>query len=196
MKSFKFALSIYLRNIIIIIVSLILSVPFFAAADKHPFVFSLITSVICIAVIYSVAWKRGKLDSRNIHGFHPDIKVAASAATISAVIPFVLFVFRLINPDVLKLDLPFINGEYDFLITGFRVNGTPDFIFRLWYFCYGVFIPSGNLVVYGFVMLIQPLVIIIGYIVGLKRFDLSEFLYAKIVFSKGDSSERKEKMLR
>ena len=144
MKAFKFGMSIYLKNIIAIFISAFLVVPLFTVAEKLPLLYSSVTALIYFGIIYSHAWNYGRRDARNIPGFSPDMKLPVKAAAIAAVIPAALLIFRIINPDIWKIDMPFMMGEYDFFVSGCKITSTPDLIYRLWYYYFAAFIPSGT----------------------------------------------------
>lgn len=193
MKAFKFGMSVYLKDIIAIFISAFLVVPLFSVAEKAPFIFSLLTGLIYFGIIYSHAWNYGRRDARNIPGFHPDMTLPVKASAIAAVLPLVLLVFRIINPDIWRINMPFMTGEYDFFVTGCRITSTPDLIYRIWYFYFAAFIPSGSIAAYIAVIFVQPLFIIVGYAVGLKRFSMLEFFSARIVFSQNPNGKGKKK---
>ncbi len=196
MKAFKFGMSIYLKNIIAIFISAFLVVPLFTVAEKLPFLYSSVTALIYFGIIYSHAWNYGRRDARNIPGFSPDMKLPVKAAAIAAVIPAALLIFRIINPDIWRIDMPFMMGEYDFFVSGCKITSTPDLIYRLWYYYFAAFIPSGSIAAYTAVIFVQPIIIIVGYAVGLRRFSMLEFFSARVVFSQNPNDKNKNKKKR
>ena len=92
--------------------------------------------------------------------------------------------------------MPFMRGEYDFFVSGCKITSTPDLIYRLWYYYFAAFIPSGSIAAYTAVIFVQPIIIIAGYAVGLKRFSMLEFFSARVVFSQNPNDKNKNKKKR
>ena len=183
MKTFKAGIRLYINQIICTFLSVFLILPLFSAAQNVPIVFSLITTLIYIAVMYSSAWRVGLKDSRKIPGYFPDPKMPLRLSIITVIIPIILLIIRFAAPNILAVNLPFMRGETDFFVKGCIINGTPDFIYRLWYFPFAAFVPSGSIAAYIAELFVLPVIIYAGYNVGLKKFSLLEFLYAKLVFA-------------
>lgn len=193
MKTFKAVMRIYRNQLIIIVLSMFLVLPLLALAIEIPWLFSLITSLIYVMTMYSSAWHVGALDSRKIPGYFPDKTMPVKMAVFTAIVPIILLILRLAAPDLWTVNLSFMKGGIDFLVTGCRIEGTPDFIFRIWYFMFAAFVPSGNIAAYIAQMFVLPILIFVGYYVGLKKFSLAEFLYARIVFSKSSDEAKGKK---
>ncbi len=196
MKIFKLSMRFFVCQIALILLSVTCFIFFYGISQSNPHLFSLITVLIYFAVMYSAAWKAGVADSRKIPGYYPDMKLPLWLGLTTLIIPVILYIIRFAFPDIWKLDYPFINGEYDFFVAGCRVYGTPDMLFRAWYFPIVSFIPDSNPVAYFIVMFILPAIIFLGYKVGLTRFSVTEFLYAKLVFKKDGKNPDKESNLR
>lgn len=190
-KALKFGSTLYLKDLIAILIAAALAVPMYKFTENHPYIFSCGTGLVYFALVYSHSWNYGRRDARKIPGYFPDMKLPVKAAVVSSVIPLIVLIFRMINPDVLRLNMPITKGEMDLFVKGCTVVGTPDLIFRLWYFYIAAFIPSGNLAAYTLTLFVQPLIIILGYWVGLKRFSIIEFTFAKLVFSKDPNEKGK-----
>lgn len=196
MKTFKAVMRIYRNQLIMIFLSVFLILPLFTLADKLPWLFSLITSLVYALTMYSSAWHVGERDSRKIPGYFPDKTMPVKMAAFTAVVPIVLLILRLAAPDLWAVNLPFMKGDIDFFVMGCRIEGTPDFIFRIWYFMFAAFVPSGNIAAYIAQMFVLPILIFAGYYVGLKKFSLAEFLYARVVFSKNPEEAKGKKRRR
>lgn len=184
MKLGKAVAKLYLYHILFIFISLFLIVPLWTLVEKAPVVYSGLTGIIYVIAMYSVGWNCGKLDSRKIPGFYPNPKFPLIAAGIALIIPVILLIFRLAFPDALPLNLPFVNGEYDFFLSGNQLAGTPDLIFKTWYFPLEAFLGNGNIAAYILIMLVQPVFFIAGYFVGLTKFRVMDVLMDKMVYSK------------
>lgn len=192
MKILKASLKLYVNHFISLLIFLIIIVPMYGAAAKNPKLFSAITAFIYIAIAYGVAWNTGAKDSRKIDGYYPSWGVPAAISAVTAVVPIVLLVLYIAVPDLWYADVPFLRGDVDFFIGGVRFRGTPDFIFRMWYVHFAAFIPNGNIFAYVFSVFILPIIIYAGYGVGLTRFKIFEFLYAKLVFANDPQKGRKK----
>lgn len=190
-KALKFGSILYLKDLIAILITAVLAIPMYKFTESHPYIFSGGTGLVYFALVYSHSWNYGRRDARKIPGYFPDMKVPLKAAAVSSVIPLIILIFRMINPDVLSLNMPVTKGEMDLFVKGCTVVGTPDLIFRLWYFYIAAFIPSGNLLAYTLTLFVQPLIMVLGYWVGLKRFSIIEFAFAKLVFSKDPNEKGK-----
>lgn len=194
MKIFKATCRVYLNQIIATIAAMFFLISLYPVAESTPEVFSLITAALYILIMYNTAWKVGLRDARKIPGYFPDRAVPIKISLYTAIIPLILLILRIIFPDIWRLDFPFMRGEVDFFLKDMKISGTTDFIYRMWYFCFAGFIPSGNLIAYFLQILVLPVVIFIGYYVGLKRFSVIEYLYTKLVFSgkKNDKTKNKK----
>ena len=196
MKIFKLSMRFLVCQLVLIVVSVSCVIPFYNMSQNNPYMFSLITGLIYFAVMYSASWRMGRADSRKIPGFFPDMKLPLWVGLTTLIIPVVLYIIRFAFPDIWKLSFPFLDGSVDFFVTGCKVYGTPDMIFRTWYFYFARFIPNSNPVAYFIVMLVLPAIIFAGYRVGLTRFSVTEYLYAKLVFKKDEKNPGKEDKLR
>lgn len=190
MKILKFAGNICLRHLIGIAVSIIMLMPLYAMAENQQFLFSGITAVIAIALVYSCGWHYGFRDARKIKGFTPDKSLPIKSSLIYSILPFAFIIVWLVAPDFMRANIPIMNGDTEFFIKGCFINGTPDFIYRIWQIAFCGFIPSGNAFAYFVVLLIEPVSVYIGYCVGLKRFSIMEYISAKIVFSSSDKDKK------
>lgn len=188
MKLLKSTISIYINHILAVLASLFLGLAFYKTAQNRPFLFSAITLVIYIITLYMAAWRIGRRDGRNIPGFMPDIKMPLMLSVVTAVVPIILLVVRLVLPDVLAIGYEFANGKQDFLVGGCRAIGTPDLMYRVWFFHLAAFVPCGNIFAYIAELFVLPIVIFAGYYVGVSKFSVSEFLMNKIMYT-----EKKDK---
>lgn len=193
MKILKFAGNICLRHLIGIAVSVILIIPLYAMAENQQYLFSGITAAIAIALVYSCGWRYGFRDARKIKGFSPDKGLPIKSSLIYTILPLIFIVVWLIAPDFLRADIPVMRGDTEFFIKGCFINGTPDFVYRIWQIAFSGFIPSGNAFAYFAALLIEPIFVYIGYCVGLRRFSIMEYISAKIVFSSSSDNKKKKR---
>ncbi len=196
MKIFKLSMRFFVCQIGLVLLSVTCFLFFYGTSQNNPHLFSTITGLIYFGVMYSAAWKAGVADSRKIPGYYPDMKLPLWIGLTTLIIPVILYIIRFAFPDIWKLDFPFLDGSYDFFVAGCRVYGTPDMIFRGWYFPFVSFIPDSNPVAYFIVMFILPVIIFAGYRVGLTRFSVTEYIYAKLVFKKDERKSDKDSNLR
>ncbi len=196
MKILKAVSKIYAIHIIVFLISVFLMVGMFGFAESSPVLFSLITSVLYVLFMYSTAWNVGIKDARNIPGYHPDKFVPLKISVYTAIVPVALLALRVIAPELWNADFPFLKGEVDFFIGGFRIYGMTDFIFRMWYLCFAGLVPSGNIFAYVLQIFALPIVIFVGYFVGIRKFSIFEYLYARLVFSSKDDDKKRENGLR
>lgn len=189
MKIFKLTLMTYLNHIFGILISVFMGFPLYNLAQKFPILFSLITTAIYTLFIYSYAWNIGYRDARRIPGYEPSLKTPLMISVFTMLVPIALLVIRLISPDIWASKIPVIAGEADFFALGCRTSGTPDFLYRFWFFHLAAFVPNGNLFLYVAELFFLPILFFIGYCVGVTRFSISAFLRKNIVF-KGSNQNK------
>ena len=141
--------------------------------------------------MYSYAWNTGYRDARRIPGYEPSLKTPLKISVFTMIVPIILLVIRIVLPDIWVSNIPVISGEADFFVLGCRALGTPDFLYRFWFFHLAAFVPNGNLLLYIIELFFLPILFFIGYFVGVRRFSISAFLREKIVFSNGSSKNSK-----
>ncbi len=183
MKALKAACKLYLYHIIILLAFFVLMGPLWFAMDRFPWFYSFFMLIVYGCTIYSVGWNYGKKDGRRIPGSYPNPAFPVKVSLLASVIPLCLFLLRVFFPSIWHIDIPFVNGEFDFLLTGNRLQGTTDFIFKIWYFPFGLFLGNGKMVTYFLAVLVLPVLVISGYFVGLRRFKLLDVLVEKLLYS-------------
>lgn len=184
MKAFKAGIRIYGFHLSVVLFSIFLVIPFFTVVQKWPYIFSGFTFLLYLLILYPLGWNYGFKDSRKIPGFYPDKKFAVQAAGVGMIIPFVLFLVRIIFPDIWHIPLPLANGETDFFISGVKVYGTTDMIFKIWFFPMCAFLTNSNLFVYFLWVLFQPAMFVLSYFMGLKRISIKGIFISKFVYKK------------
>lgn len=192
MKLLKSSISIYISHIVAMLTALFLGFAFYDTAQERPFLFSSITTLIYIITMYTATWRIGRRDGRKIPGFMPDKMMPIRLSLIVTVVPLVLLIVSLVFPEIMPVDFPFARGEVDFFVDGCTVLGTPDMIYRLWFFHLAAFVPCGNIFAYIAELFLLPIIIFIGYFVGVSKFSLAEWLYSKIVFEGKTKDEIKK----
>ncbi len=180
MKIFKASISIYMNHIVTAMASLFLGLAFHEIAKERPFLFSFITTLIYVVAMYMATWRVGRRDGRNIPGFVPDKMMPVRLSLIVTAVPFVLLVLSIALPDTAVYESL---RESDFILSGCRVRGIFDVLYRAWYFHFAAFVPCGNLFAYIAELFVLPVIIFAGYYVGVSKFSISEWLYSKIVFT-------------
>ena len=183
MKVLKAILKLYLYHVVMLVCIFVAIGPLWFLIDRVPILFSLVTSIAYGCMIYAVGWNYGKKDGRRIPGSYPNYLFAVKVAAYSSILPICLLIIRFTFPDLLRLDIPLVNGEGEFLLTGNLIHGTMDLIFKSWYFPLGSFLGNGRFITYMFAVLLLPILFISGYIVGLTRFKLLDFVWDKLMFS-------------
>ena len=183
-KLWKAFWKLNLYHILFAFLALFLVVPCWTMVEKAPVAFSVLTSLIYGCAIYSIGWNYGRLDARNIPGFYPDKSFPVKAGALGAIIPVILLILCLAFPNIWHINIPFVNGEYEFFLTGNRFRGTTDMIYKLWYFPFEAFLGNGRLVTYILAIFVQPILLIAGYLVGLTKFRILDTLIGNLVFSK------------
>ncbi len=183
MKVFKAVLKLNLYHLIILLACGFLIGPLWFLADRTPWLYSCFMSLIYCCTMYSVGWNYGKMDGRRIPGFYPDKRFPFWVALFASVISILLLLLRIGFPDIWSIDLPLLHGEYDFFLTGNRLQGTTDFIYKVWFFPFGLFLGNGNIVNYILAVFVLPVLVISGYFVGLTRFKLLDVLAEKLMYS-------------
>ena len=169
-------------NIILIVIFVTIG-PLWFFMDRIPALYSAITSIAYGCMVYSVAWNYGKKDGRRIPGSYPEPVFPIKVSVYASILPILLLVFRFLMPDFIPVSLPLLQGQYDFLLTGNRLYGAFDLIFKSWYFVFGIFLGNGRFITYFLAVLILPILFISGYFVGLTRFKLLDIVAEKLIFS-------------
>ncbi len=192
-KALKAASKIYIRHLILVFITIFMVIALFSVAQKHPYLFSAITTFIYAAAMYGTCWHIGHDDSRKIPGFFPDKTIPVKVAALTAVVPIILLIIRVAAPDIWYIDIPIVKGESDFFIAGCIIKGTPDMIYRIWYLPFASFVPCGNFALYIAEMFVLPVLIFTGYYVGLTRFSILEFISTKLVYENKNKQNKKAK---
>lgn len=190
-KALKAASKIYIRHLILVFITIFMVIALFSVTQKHPYLFSGITTLIYAAAMYGTCWHIGHDDSRKIPGSFPDKTIPVKVAVLTAVVPIILLIIRVAAPDIWPIDIPLVKGECDFFIAGCIVKGTPDMIYRIWYLPFASFVPCGNFALYIAEMFVLPVLIFTGYYVGLTRFSILEFISTKLVYENKNKQNKK-----
>ncbi len=191
MKIFKLTLMTYINHIFAIFISVFAGFPLYNLAQKFPVLFSLITTVIYIMFMYSYAWNTGYRDARRIPGYEPNLRTPLMTSIFTMIVPILLLSIRIVLPDIWSSNIPVIAGETDFFVSGCRALGTPDFLYRFWFFHLAGFVSNGNLLLYIAELFFLPILFFIGYYVGVRRFSISAFLRKSIVFKERNRENKK-----
>ncbi|MEG1441115.1 MAG: hypothetical protein RSC29_00480 [Oscillospiraceae bacterium] len=196
MKVFKATINFYLYHIIGIVISIVLIFPLIKLVTENPIWFSVITTVVYMMMMYSIAWNIGNLDARKIPGYFPNYKLPLYITGFTLIIPVALFIYRI------GFNAPFeggnefmrelINGKYTLMLGGNHTSGLADFIYKMWFFPFEGFLGNNNMLLYTLVLFILPVLINIGYAVGLKRFSIMGKLMGSLVYKK-KVEERRQK---
>ncbi len=184
MKLLKGVKSFYVSHIVILVISIFLLVTFWGIASRSGIAFSTVTVIFYMMAAYSVGWNCGDRDGRKIPGFYPSKSFPFILAGLTSIIPLLLYAVRFLFPNLWYVDIPFINGEYQFFFSGNYLHGTMDLVYKIWYFPFISFMGNGNPILYLIPVLVQSLLIVIGYFVGTTRFRIMAYLYPKIVYNK------------
>lgn len=160
-------------------------------ADQYPALYSAITAFAYGCCIYAVGWNCGKKDGRKIPGFYPNPRLPLISSAWGVVIPVVLLILAVFFPDLWHTEIPFVNGEFEFFLTGNFVKGTTDMLFKIWYFAFESFLGNRRIPTYLLAILVQPTLMISGYFVGLTRFKLLDWMGHKILYQNDKSSDAK-----
>lgn len=188
LKVLKLSFGLYMRHLVGVLFAFLLAFPLVGLLD-HPYLFGGITAIILLALVYSGGWHAGFRDARKIPGFYPDKKLPVKAAVLFFILPFLLYLLRVFFPAIFPAAFPVTNGTYQFFLLGNFTYGTPDFIYKLWFFPLNAFMGNGNLLLYGIMLFIEPLIAILGYNIGLTRFSILGFLQQKIVYTNKKTKE-------
>ena len=143
---------------------------------------TVVTFLIFMGTLYSLGWKAGKRDSKNVGDCFPDIKGTFFAAGIAGAFTLILLLIRIsvynINPYQW---LPIGEGG-ELILTKSYPLLTVDVIYKLWNYYFISFLNEEVFITYllpaFFPIIIYPL----GYFVGLKRFSIIDKYMPKIVY--------------
>lgn len=170
LKMYKGLLS---NHFIAILIILLFSLPLLALI-KSDAVYTTIACLIYVMMIYSAGWNMGFRDTRKVGESFPNIKGAFIAAGLSAVIPAVLLVFRVlvyhINPTAWR---PYGEG-HEMILTSSPMLVISDIIYKLYHYYFVTFMRSGSLGIYILPIFIPVIIYPIGYLVGLTKFSITE----------------------
>ena len=184
MKVWKAVGKIYGFHLLFVLISTFMIGPLYGFADKMPVLFCGATSFAYGCAMYAIGWNLGRLDSRKIPGYYPTPAFPVKVSAICAVVPVILLILCFGFPDIWQINWGLFHGEYDFFFTGNRLRGTTDFIYKLWYFPFGIFLGNGRIATYLLAIFVQPVLVIAGYFVGLTRFKVLDMLLPKIIYKK------------
>lgn len=189
MKIFKSTMSLYLNHLLALLVAFVMIIALYEFADKNPFGFSAITTLIYIMFMYTAAWRIGDKDGRKIPGYYPNNKMPLCLSVYTAIIPIILFAIYVILPDILYVDIPLLRGDVAFFVGNCFVSGTPDLMLRLWFLPFAAFVKSGSIFAYILQFFILPVIIFAGYYVGTKRFSIISYVLPKLMFKKDNQKK-------
>lgn len=184
MKLFKAVAKLYLYHLMMVFIAVFLIVPLWALLEHLPLCFTLVTGFLYCACMYSTGWNFGKQDSRKIPGYYPNRLFPVKAGLLGMILPVALLIFRFAAPGAWPMSWPVTGGEMDFLFPGNLVHGTPDLLYKLWYFPLEAFVGNSNPFTYALMILVQPVVFTVGYQVGLTRFRMLDTLLGRLVYKK------------
>lgn len=194
MKVFKMTLKILVNHLASIFLAFVMML-FLGFLSNSIKIFSFIATLIYIGLIYSAGWNVGRKDTRKLPDCNPDVKKAVKAGLIFACIPLVLLIFRVICPYVFPLQWRPYGEGYTMIQTLHTITQISDMSYRIFFFpCIG-FMQNGDLLSYALPILIVPVITPLGYIVGLKRFSVTEQYIPKIFYQdkKIKQSDKKNK---
>lgn len=183
MKVLKAVMKLYLYHVIILVVLFVVLGPLWFFIDRFPFLYSAMMTVAYGCTIYSVGWNYGKKDGRKIPGSYPNPVFPVKVSIYASILPVVLLAIRFLAPNLIASELPLLQGKYDFLLTGSRLYGMMDLIFKFWYFPFGLFLGNNCFITYLLAVLTLPILFTSGYFVGLTRFKLLDVITEKLVYS-------------
>ncbi len=171
-KVLKTSFKLYLYHIFCVILAVLLLFPLFNFSQEKPYLFSIITTLIYIPTLYSIIWQVGRADSRKIPGFYPDKRVPLAVTGVTLIIPALLILLSL----ALKIKVAdgayfadVINGSSPFIFADNYINGVFDFLIKIWYIPFEAFLKNDSVLSFLLVLIIKPLIIFIGYELGVKR---------------------------
>ncbi len=194
MKTFKMILKILLNHAASVFITFIMML-FLGFLSGSIMIFSVIATLIYVGLIYSAGWNAGRRDSRKLPDCVPDVKKAVRAGLIFACIPLVLLIFRVICPFVFPMQWRPYGEGYTMIQTLHTVTQVADMAYRIFFFpCIG-FMQKGDLLSYALPILIVPVLVPIGYVVGLKRFSVMEQYMPKVFYKdkRGEQNGKKSK---
>lgn len=181
MRELKESIKITGLHIIVSLVSIILSFPFWFLT-KYPYLYSGIFTAVYIIVIYNAGWDMGMRDSRKIGEFNPSIKRAVLVGLLSSVISVILFIFRVICPFVFPRIWSASGVGFELMLTDHPVTVIVDVLYKLWFFPCSGFMGKGDFIGYLLPILIIPVVTVISYLFGLKKISWFVKYYNKLVY--------------
>ena len=155
-------------HIVAIILCLLVSIPVLALI-KNDLVLMIILLLVYISGIYFNGWNDGFKDSRKIGDFFPDFPGALRVAALAAALPFILLVVRIVAYHT-------SGGEQTLFLT------LSDVVYRVYNFYFTSMMSNGNVFVYFVPVLIPSVVYLLGYTLGIRRFDFAEKYLPKIIY--------------
>ncbi len=184
MKLWKTVGKLYGTHLGVVAVSIIMVGPLFGILKRWPMLYSFLTAWMYGAATYSLGWRCGYKDSRRIPGFYPDWKFPFQAAGYGMILSVVILILPFAFPNILRTDLGFLNSEVDFFFRDNYIHGTCDLIFKLWFFHLEAFLGNYDFWKYLLAVFYQPVLVIVGYFIGLKRYQVVDTILGKLVYRK------------
>lgn len=181
MRELKESIKITGLHIVVSLVSIILSFPFWFLT-KYPYVYSGIFTAVYVIVIYNAGWTMGMRDSRKIGEYSPSVKRAVISGLLASVISVILFIFRVICPFIFPRIWAAAGAGFELVLTDHPVTVTADILYKLWFFPFSGFMGGGDFIGYLIPILIIPVVIFISYLFGLKKLSWFAKFYNKLVY--------------
>lgn len=192
MKLFKMTLKILANHAAAVFLTFVMML-FLSFLSNNIVIFSVIATLIYAGLVYSAGWNVGRKDSRKLPDCVPDVKKAVKAGLIFACIPFVLLIFRVICPFVFPLQWRPYGEGYTMIQALHPVTQIADMSYRIFFFpCIG-FMQKGDLLSYVLPILIVPVLVPVGYIIGLKRFSIIEQYMPKVFYKDKNSASLNKK---
>ena len=189
MKTFKMFLKILGNHLLGIFLSIVM-ILFLGFLTGNLKLFSVFTTLIYIALMYSAGWNVGRKDVRKLPGCEPDIKKAVKASLLFAVIPVALLAFRVICPFVFPLQWQPYGEGFQMIQVNHPVTQISNIIYLIFFApCIG-FLQTGELLYYILPILIVPIFVPVGYLVGLRKFSIMDKYLPKVFYQNKDKNRK------
>lgn len=153
---------------------------------KNAYISSALTLLIYISMMYSAGWREGKKDSKRLSENFPNVKRAYIAALIAGGITAVLLFARVLAYELNPTKWEAYGTGFELIRVKSGVLMTFDIIYKAWNFYFVGFMNDEKFITYLLPVIFPVLIYPIGYMVGLKRFSITEKYMPQILYRPKD----------
>ena len=141
---------------------------------KNTYICSGLTMLLYISMMYSAGWREGKKDSKKLSDNFPNVKRAYIVSLIAGGITAILLLARVFAYELNPTRWAPYGTGFELIRVKSGVLMTFDIIYKVWNFYFIGFMNDELIITYLLPVFFPVLIYPIGYMVGLKRFSITE----------------------